>query len=152
MGLFLEISGFQRAYSGAGICFIPGSMVNPSSSLQSCSGVRSLSSELFLGHLYRPSAARLYSRRNPSPSHTRALILSFRLAAEQKDRSCPVWVKIELLLYPGCKAIYPFAKIRIATCYVYLIERCFLKHGLSPPAPFAHAVNGNIKYTDFRHW
>ena len=63
---------------------IPGSIVKPSSSRHSCSGVRSFSSELFLGQLNLPSAALLYSKRNPSPSHTKAFIRSFFLPQNRK--------------------------------------------------------------------
>ena len=88
MQLSLEISGLQpiphSAYSGTGTFCIPGSMVKPSSSLVSCSGVRSLRSELFLGQLNLPSATLLYKRRKPSPSHTRAFIRSVFLPQNRK--------------------------------------------------------------------
>ena len=38
-------------------------------------------------------------------------------SAEQKYRSCSVRIKIELLLYPGGKAVDPFAQIRIAALF-----------------------------------
>ena len=55
------------------------SIASPSISHRYCCSVIFLTSSPDLGHLYLPSTKRLYIRRNPSPSNTRALILSFLL-------------------------------------------------------------------------